>query len=82
MKILDAIHALILHDQKILKPGRTLLKNVSGEIYKFIRVDTKLNWPRLIARDSKGIDCILNAQDLKNCEFQIIQHEITMEPVD
>lgn len=82
MKIHDAIHALILYDQKILIPWKTLLKTVSGETYRFIRVDTQLNWPRLIVHKSNKIDCILNGQDLRKCEFKILQPEIAIEPLD
>lgn len=82
MKIHDAIHALILFDQKILIPRKTILISSNGSNFKFIRVDTQLNWPRLIVEDSNKNNIIFGAQDLKKLELKIQQPEITVEPVD
>jgi len=62
MKIQDAVHALILFDQKKLIPRKTLLKTSVGTIYKFIRVDTQLNWPRIVVEDSKGNQLLLDSK--------------------
>lgn len=82
MKIHDAVHALILYDRKILIPGKTLLKTSAGKTYKFLRVDTQLNWPRLIVEDSNKENIILSGQDLKKLELEFYQPEITIEALD
>ena len=82
MKIHDAIHALILFDQKILIPRKTILISLNGSNFKFIRVDTQLNWPRLIVEDCNRKNIIFGAQDLKKLELKIHQPEITVEPLD
>ncbi len=65
MKIQDAVHALILFDQKKLTPRKTLLRSSNGSSYKFIRVDTQLNWPRMIAEDTDGKEVILNSKEVR-----------------
>lgn len=62
MKIHDAVHALILFDQKKLIPRKTLLKSSTGAVYRFIRVDTQLNWPRIVVEDSKGNQLLLDSK--------------------
>lgn len=79
MKIHDAVHALVLFDQKQLIPWKTQLKGRSSEIFKFIRVDTRLNWPRLIVQDAKRQERIFNGQELRKLELQIMPSEITVE---
>ena len=70
MKINDAIHALILFDQKKLTSRKTILKSSSGAQYKFIRVDTQLNWPRLIVEDNLGNEVIINSKDMRVLNFE------------
>jgi hypothetical protein len=65
MKINDAVHALILFDQKKLIPRKTILRSSNGCCYKFIRVDTQLNWPRIIAEDLSGNEMVLNSKDVR-----------------
>lgn len=65
MKIHDSIHALILFDQKKLTPRKTILRSSNGTRYKFIRVDTQLNWPRIIAEDLSGNEMVLNSKDVR-----------------
>lgn len=65
MKIHDAVHALILFDQKKLTPRKTLLKTSNGNQFKFIRVDTQLNWPRIIVEDHSGNELILNSKEVR-----------------
>lgn len=80
MKIHDAVHALILYDQKKLLTKKTVLRSSCGLFFKFIRVDTQLNWPRIIVEDRNGIEVILNARELKILSLETEEVPITMEP--
>lgn len=79
MKIKDAVHALILFDQKKLIPRRTLLISSMGMKFKFIRVDTQLNWPRVIVEDEFGKEFVLNSKDVALSSFLAKEPEITVE---
>lgn len=80
MKIQDAVHALILFDQKKLISRKTILRSSSGTDYKFIRVDTQLNWPRLIAEDDKGLEVILNSKDVRSLQLEAREPGLSLEP--
>ena len=82
MKIYDAIHALILSDQKKIIPRKTVFRNTLGTEYKFIRVDTQLNWPRIIVEDYLGYEIILNQRDFRLQEITVIESLITVVPCD
>lgn len=79
MKIFDAIHALILFDQKKLLPRKTHLESKSGARYLFVRVDTKLNWPRVFVEDMLKNEIIWNGADLKKQELEILEAFHTTE---
>lgn len=79
MKIHDAIHALILFDQKKLLPRKTILKSATGNSFRFIRVDTQLNWPRVIAEDIHGTECILGSKELRQLELSAENPGIIIE---
>lgn len=82
MKIHDAIHALILFDQKKIIPRKTLFRSSLGTEYKFIRVDTQLNWPRVIVEDLAGEQFILNQKEFRLQDFIAIEPEIRIVPCD
>lgn len=71
MKILNAVHALILFDQKILLPRKTKLRSDAGDVYLFIRVDTQLNWPRIIVEDKNKIELVWNGLSIKKMNIKI-----------
>lgn len=79
MKIQDAVHALILFDQKKLIPRKTLLRSSNGSSYKFIRVDTQLNWPRIIAEDSSGKELILNSKEVRLLDLDSVEPGLVIE---
>ena len=79
MKIQDAVHALILFDQKKLTPRKTLLRSSNGSSYKFIRVDTQLNWPRIIAEDISGKEVILNSKEVRHLDLDSEEPSIFIE---
>lgn len=80
MKINDSIHALILFDQKKLLPRRTILTSATGSKYKFIRVDTQLNWPRVIVEDVFGKEFVLNSKEVSLNSFIATDPEFKLEP--
>jgi hypothetical protein len=79
MKILDALHALILSDQKKLISRRTILTSASGDNFKFIRVDTKLNWPRLIVQDRGGKEFVFNSKEVSSFNFTAKEPDLLIE---
>ena len=79
MKINDAVHALILFDQKKLIPRRTLLISATGINFKFIRMDTQLNWPRVIVEDEHGEELVLNSKNVALNAFTAREPEIKVE---
>jgi hypothetical protein len=79
MKICNAVLALILYDQKKLVPRKTRLKSESGEIFLFIRVDTQLNWPRIIVEDQTKNELVWNNLDVKRRDLEIVENSITVE---
>ena len=79
MKIHDAIHALILFDQKKLTPRKTILRSSNGSSYKFIRVDTQLNWPRIIAEDPTGKEFILNSKEVRLLDLESEEPNLVIE---
>lgn len=82
MKIIDVVHALILSDQKKIIPGKSKFKASDGRIVKFIRVDTKLKWPRLIVKPSEGEDWVLSSYELRKLQFILVDaEEIKIEPI-
>lgn len=79
MRIQDAVHALILFDQKKLTPRKTILRSSNGCSYKFIRVDTQLNWPRIIAEDTFGNEVILNSKEVRLLDLDSEEPSIVIE---
>ncbi len=79
MKIQDAVHALILFDQKKLTPRKTVLRSSNGTQYKFLRVDTQLNWPRIIAEDTSGKEVILNSREVRLLDLDSEEPSIVIE---
>lgn len=82
MKINDAIHALILFDQKILIAKRTLLISSAGIKFKFIRVDTQLNWPRVIVEDECGKELVLNSKEVTLNSFTAEEEYLAILLID
>lgn len=79
MKIHDPFHALILFDQKKLIPRKTILRTSSGSTFKFIRVDTQLNWPRVIVEDSSRVEMVLQSKDVQSFQFETEEPLISIE---
>ena len=79
MKINNAIHALNLLDQKNLISKRTILTSKSGVKFKFYRVDTQLNWLRVIVEDELGKEIVLNSKDVFLNSFIASEPEIRVE---
>lgn len=76
MIITDAVHALILFDQKKLLPKKSRLLAASGDIYLFVRVDTKLNWPRIFVQDQKKEIFTWNSSEIRMLKLEILDDEI------
>lgn len=79
MKIENAIHALILQDQKKLLPRKSKLKTSNGKTFLFVKVDTQLNWPRIIVEDDAKNEFVWNGMEVRKRDLKILDQNPTVE---
>ena len=81
MLIESPLHARILESQKQLVPRKTRFKASNGEVFLFVRVDTKF-WPFLVVLDERNEQHEWDDSEVRKRAPRVVENEIIIEPLE